>query len=506
MASSTASQDLDRTGIPGLDFILRGGLPRNQIYLLEGSSGAGKTTLALQFLLEGVRRGEKAVWCTLSETERQLDATARSHGWDLSGITLLNFTRANDGAASAEYSFFSPGDIELGDVTQAIMEMTARERPRRMVFDPFSDVKLLARDPLRYRRQVLQLREHLSDLGTTALLIQERGLDTPSDPAAEGVVHGIFELSQHAPDYGRPRRRLRIHKLRGVNYREGFHDVSIRSGGVTVFPRLVASDHARPPEREEVSSGIERLDVMLGGGLDRGASLLIMGPAGAGKSTLSSQFVGAAAERGEHSVVYLFDETRRAFLARADGLNMATRAHVDAGRIRLLQVDPAEFSPGEFAHEVRSQVEEHGARMVVIDSLNGYLTGMPDEHHLAMHMHELLTYLSLQNVVTILTLNQHGIVGSAPVSPVDVSYLADAAMLLRYFEADGAVRRAASVVKRRCGPHEVHIREMTISPPGVQLGETLREFRGVLTGQPDYAGGSTQLSGGVSGPKGRADA
>lgn len=420
---------------------------------------------------------------------------------------MLNLTRSNGQAPTdAEYSFFSPGDIELSDVTQSIMDMTAREKPRRMVFDPFSDVKLLARDPLRYRRQVLQLREHFSQLGTTVILIQERGLGIPSDPAAEGVVHGIFELSQHAPDYGKPRRRLRVHKLRGVNYREGYHDVSIRTGGVTVFPRLIAAEHARPPERGEVSSGVERLDEMLGGGLDRGASLLIMGPAGAGKSTLGSQFVGAAAERDESAVVYLFDETERAFIARADGLHMRTAEHVASGRVKLMQVDPAEFSPGEFAHEVRAEVERRNARVVVIDSLNGYLTGMPDEHHLAMHMHELLTYLSLQNVVTILTLNQHGIVGGSPMSPVEVSYLADSAMLLRYFEADGAVRRAASVVKRRCGPHEVHIREMTISPPGVQLGETLREFRGVLTGQPDYAGGSRQLSGGESGPEGRAHA
>lgn len=495
-----------RTGIPGLDSVLRGGLPAGQLYLLEGGSGAGKTTLALQFLMEGARAGEKVLWCTLSETEAQLDATARSHGWNLAGITLLNLGKTTTSGApgEGEYSFFSPGDIELGDIARAIMEATTREKPDRIVFDPFSDVRLLARDPLRYRRQVLQLREHFAALGSTVILIQESGLETAGDPAVEGVVHGILALYQHAPDYGTPRRRLRIHKLRGVAYREGFHDVVINTGGITVYPRLEAARHAEPPKREEVTTGVAALDTMLGGGLDRGASLLIMGPAGAGKSTMSSQFAAAACDRGERAVVYLFDENERAFLTRSDGLGMGVRRHVESGKLCVRQVDPAEFTPGEFAHAVRHQVEAEGAGLVVIDSLNGYLTGMPDEQHLAMHMHELLTYLSLKNVVTILTLNQHGIVGGTPSSPVEVSYLADSALLLRYFEAQGAVRRAASVVKRRCGPHEVYIREMTISPPGIQLGATLREFRGVLTGNPDYAGGIPALSGGDAGPKGQA--
>lgn len=493
------------TGIPGLDTVLRGGLPAGQLYLLEGSAGAGKTTLALQFLMEGVRRGQKVLWCTLSETPAQLAATARSHDWDLSGITMLNLGgsgRAGE-LPDVEYSFFAPGDIELGDIAQSIMESTERENPARIVFDPFSDIKLLARDALRYRRQVLQLREHFARLGATVILIQERGIEAPDDPAAEGVVHGILALYQHAPDYGKPRRRLRVHKLRGVDYHEGFHDVVIRRGGVTVFPRLVAGEHERPARREEVSSGVPELDQMLGGGLDRGASLLIMGPAGVGKSTAANQFATAACERGEAAAVYLFDETERALLARTDGLGMPVRRHLSGGRLQVHQVDPAEFSPGEFAHAVRRQVENHGVTLVVIDSLNGYLTGMPDEQHLAMHMHELLTYLSLQNVLTILTLNQHGIVTGPPTSPVEVSYLADSALLLRYFEAEGAVRRAASVVKRRCGPHEVHIREMTISPPGIQLGTALREFRGVLTGNPEYAGKAPVLSGGAAGPRGQ---
>ena len=479
---------VDPTGIAGLDDILKGGLPRGQLYLLEGASGAGKTTLGLQFLMEGVRRGETALWCTLAETESQLRTTARTHGWDLHGVHIANVGDVGEGQADGEYSFFSPGEVELHDVTQAIFEVADRIRPRRVVFDPFSDVKLLARDPLRYRRQLLQLREHFARLGATVLLIQEHGLDLPSDPAGEGVVHGIIGLYQNAPDYGKPRRRLRVHKLRGVDYREGFHDVSIKTGGVVVYPRLSAAEHALPESREEVTSGVEGLDRMLGGGLHRGSSLLVMGPSGAGKSTMCTQFAVAAAARGERAVIYLFDETLRAFQARAEGLQMPLAHHMRDGLVDIVQIDPAEFSPGEFTHMVRADVEGGKARLVAIDSLNGYLSGMPDETHLAMHMHELLTYLALRNVVTLLTMNQQGLLGETQSVPADVSYLADAAILLRYFESAGAVRRAASVVKRRCGPHEVLIRELTVAASGLQVGDALQAFRGVLTGQPEALG------------------
>lgn len=492
------TQELDPTGVPGLDDVLKGGLPPGQLYLLEGASGAGKTTLGLQFLMEGVARGQTVLWCTLAETESQLRATARAHGWDLAGVTIVNLAEGGNagGLLGEEYSFFSPGDVELGDVTDAILEVADRIRPRRVVFDPFSDVKLLARDPLRYRRQLLQLREHFARLGATVLLIQEHGLDAPNDPAGEGVVHGIIALYQHAPDYGRPRRRLRVHKLRGLAYREGFHDMSIDTGGVVVFPRLEAGAHALPAVREEISSGVAELDQMLGGGLDRGSSLLVMGPSGAGKSTVCSQYAVASAQRGERAAIYLFDETRRAFFARCEGLGLPVAQYIEQGLIQLVQVDPAEFSPGEYAHMLRRSVEHDDVKLVVIDSLNGYLTGMPDEKHLAMHMHELLTYLSLRNVVTLLTLNQHGLVGDVPSTPVDVSYLADSAILIRYFEAAGAVRRAMSVVKRRFGPHEVLIREMAVSPPGVRFGPALHQFQGVLTGQPEWRGDSGELANG----------
>ncbi|HEX4885258.1 MAG TPA: ATPase domain-containing protein [Casimicrobiaceae bacterium] len=495
--SSTDVRPPDPTGIPGLDYVLRGGLPAGHLYLVQGTAGAGKTTLALQFLMEGARRGESVVWCTLSETEAQIRAIARSHDWDLSGIRVVNLTDRSGGTTlpDAQYSFFSPADIELDDVTRAVVDLIERERPRRLVFDPFSDVRLLARDPLRYRRQVLELREHFERAGVTVLLILEQDVlgAAAADPAAEGIVHGIFGIYQTAPDYGRPRRRMRILKLRGLNYREGFHDLALNTGGIVVFPRLVASDHAQPSDAPPASTGLEALDAMLGGGLDRGASLLITGPAGTGKSTLASQFAVAAARRGERAALYLFDETLRAFDARSDGLRLGVDAPEVRDLVRVVQVDPAEVSPGEFAHNVRRAVEEDGCTLVTLDSLNGYLSAMPDERHLALHMHELLTYLSLRRVVTILTVNQTGFSAGAVESPVEVSYLADTVLALRYFEADGAVRRAASVVKRRCGGHEFTIRDMEIAPGGVRFGHPLSEFRGVLTGQPEYTGAPGQL-------------
>ena len=491
------------TGVPGLDDILRGGLPKGHLYLVEGDAGAGKTTLGLQFLLEGQRRGEKTLWVSLSETEAQLRGTAASHNWDLSGIEIRNLTQSGTGVPDAQYSFFSPADIELTDITKAVMEVADAVGPDRVVFDPFSDIKLLARDPLRYRRQVLELREYFVRRKCTVLLIQERTSESSSrDPSAEGVVQGVLALYQSSPDFGRQRRRLRVHKLRGVAFREGFHDVSILTGGMRVYPRLVAAEHAEAPKDEEISTGLAEFDTMLGGGIDRGASLLILGPAGVGKSTISCQLSVSRVAQGESVAVYLFDETERAYVARGEGLGMGVKKLIQGGRLNVRQVDPAEFTPGEFAHTVRQEVERNGARLVVIDSLNGYLNGMPDERHLSLHLHELLTYLSNQNVVTVLTMNQHGFMGDSVQAPVDVSYLADVALLLRYFEAEGALRRAASVMKRRCGPHEVHIREMTITKDGVHVGRVLTEFRGVLTGQPDYTGRSSGLSGGVPLPTG----
>ncbi|WP_422925075.1 ATPase domain-containing protein [Singulisphaera sp. PoT] len=484
------------TGVPGLDHILGGGLLAHQLYIVEGDSGAGKTTLALQFLLEGMRRGEKTIWCTLSETESQLLTTARSHGWDLTGIEICNLAMTEASLkADSQYSFFSPGDIELDDVTKAVTSLVERINPSRVVFDPFSDVRLLAQDPLRYRRQVLSLREFFAGRRCTVLLVQElpRGALTSDDNSAEGVVQGVISLHQSVPDYGRKRRRLNVHKLRGVRFRDGFHDFSIETGGLRVYPRLVASEHFDSFTNETISSGVPELDALLGGGLNRGTSLLAMGPAGVGKSTLAGQFAAAALRRGERAAFFLFDETSRAFVARSEGLGMGLYQYIKAGQATLRQVDPAEFTPGEFAHLVRRVVEQDDTKLVVIDSLSGYLNGMPDERFLSMHLHELLTYLSYRNTLTILTANEHGIVGEGLHGAVDVSYLADAALMLRYFEAFGGVRRAISAVKRRMGPHETLIRELTIAPPGIKIGGPLKDFHGVLTGQPAFIGSSQHL-------------
>ena len=483
--------------MPGLDDVVRGGLPAGHLYLLEGPAGAGKTTFGLQFLMEGVRRGERVLWCSLSDTLSQLEAASRSHGWSLDGIVVVNLAEEPSvGAPGDEYTFFSPAEIELTDVTRTIVSTIERERPARVVFDPFSDVRLLARDPLRYRRQILQLRACFQAAGSTVLLIQESHLDVdrPSDRAAEGMVHGVFRLTQDAPDYGRPRRRLRILKLRGVDYREGAHDVRLRHGGLSVYPRLVAAEHGAPEEVRSVSTKAPALDAALGGGLDLGMSLLLMGPAGIGKSTLCSQIASALCADDARAALYLFDETTRALYARADSLGLPLREQSAAGRVMVRKVDPAEFSPGEFAHAIRTGVEEQAVRLVVIDSLNGYLAGMPDEKHLALHVHELLQYLSHRNVVTLLTLNQQGLIGSDPQVPVDISFLSDAAILMRYFETGGQVRRAMSIVKRRCGPHEAMLREFTIGPQGLALGGTLERFRGVLTGVPEQVENSAPRS------------
>jgi circadian clock protein KaiC len=477
------------TGISGLDDILGGGFPRDHLYLIEGDSGAGKTTLGLQFLLEGRRNGEQTVWVTLSETERDLRETAFSHGWSLDGIEICNLATSEENlGGESEYSFFSPADIELRDVTQAVLQMIERVQPRRVVFDPFSDIRLLARDPLRYRRQVLALREDLTTRGCTVLLMQDATRGATLDPQAEALVHGFITLEHRAPEYGGQRRRIRVHKLRGVPFRDGYHDFSIITGGLAVFPRLVAGEHREEFAEEQVPSGIEALDALLGGGAERGSSLLALGPAGVGKTALATQYAVAAVQRGERAALFLFDETLRAFRARGEGLGMNVTEHMNSGRMTARHVDAAELSPGEFTYLVRQAVERESARVVVIDSLNGYLSAMPEERFLTTHLHELLTYLSHRSVLTILTLGQHGLVGDGVQSPVDVSYLADTVLVLRYFEAFGAVRRALSVVKKRSGAHEATIRELMLSPQGVQVGKTLAEFEGILSGHPRYTG------------------
>jgi circadian clock protein KaiC len=477
-----------------MDEVLGGGLPKGHIYLVEGESGAGKSTIGLHFVLEGRRLGERTLWITMSETERELHDAARSHGWALDGVDILNLVVSQEVLKSEEkYSFFAPADVEFNDTTRAIVAAVERIKPARVVFDPFSDIRHLVRDTLRYRRQVLALRDFFAEQQCTVLLMQEMTRGASGDIQAEALTHGYLTLHQDSPEYGGQRRRLRIHKMRGIAFRDGYHDFAIHTGGIRVYPRLVAAQHFDDLPEESISSGMDRLDNLLHGGVDRGSSMLIMGAAGVGKSTLATQYAAAAAARGEPVALFIFDETLRTWKARSEKLGMDIGKHVASGIVRPRQIDTAEFSPGQFAHLVMNAVEA-GAQMVVIDSLSGYLSAMPEERFLSTHVHELLTFLSYRNVVTILTLAQHGLVGERVQSPVDLSYLADTVLLLRYFEAFGSVKRALSVVKKRSGPHEVLIREMQLGPPeGIKIGEPLTQFQGVLTGRPIYTGEEPEL-------------
>ena len=481
------------TGIAGLDAVLGGGLPQGHIYLLEGESGAGKTTLGLQFLLEGHRRGERTLWITLSETERQLLQSARSHGWTLEGIEVCNpVAPARIHQPDEKYSFFSPADVELDEIRNAIVAATERVQPSRIVFDPFSDIRHLAREALRYRREVLSLREFFNEHKATVLLMQELTRGAGGDLQAEALVHGYLTLHQDAPEYGGQRRRLRIHKMRGMSFRDGFHDFLIETGGIAVYPRLIAAEHVEDHVEETTMSGVPSLDSLLGGGVERGSSMLIMGAAGVGKSTLATQYAIAATSRGERAAIFIFDEAVRTFRARAEKLGFPLRQRVAEGALTLRQIDSAELSPGQFTNLVMGAVDS-GATTVVIDSLSGYLSTMPEERFLAAYLHELLTTLNHRNVLTIVTLAQHGLVGESVAAPIDVSYLADTVLLIRYFEAFGHIRRALSVVKKRSGPHEVAVREMRIEAGGITVGEPITNFQGVLTGRPQFTGTSGQV-------------
>jgi circadian clock protein KaiC len=471
------------TGVTGLDDILSGGLPANRVYLVQGDPGAGKTTLATQFLLEGVRRGERVLYVTLSETRDELIAGAASHGWSLDGVDIHEMSgSATADGADDENTLYVPGDIELGERMDRLLVEIDRVKPSRIVVDSCTELRLLAQTALRFRRQVLALKADLSKRDCTVLLI-ENPVNAGGDPLLQSLVHGVIVMEQIQIVYGAERRRLRVNKLRESAFRGGYHDMRIRPEGVVVFPRLVASEHHVSFERELTSSGLEPLDQMLGGGLDRGSSTLILGPAGSGKSALTNQYVSAAAQRGERAAVFTFDEGLGTLYSRAEGLGMPLRRFVEAGKVTVQQVDPAELSPGEFVSVVRDAVEHDKARVVVIDSLNGYLQAMPQEEFLAAQLHELLAYLRQHGVVVIMVVAQHGFIGVA--APVDVSYLADNVILTRFFEAEGRVRKAISVVKKRAGRHQDTIREFSLGKGGLQVGEPLTRFRGVLNGTPE---------------------
>jgi len=480
------------TGIEGLDYILGGGFPVHRMYLIEGDPGAGKTTLALQFLLAGARQGEPGVYATLSETEEELRDVARSHGWSLDGITVCELQTAEESLkADSQYTFFHPSEVELSETTRSVLETVERVKPRRVVFDSLSEMRLLARDSLRYRRQILALKHYFTGRSSTVLLLDYTGATT-GDFQLQSLTHGVLALEQLMPGYGGQRRRLRVQKVRGIPYRDGYHDYTIHTGGLRVFPRLVAADHPRVFAPGVVSSGVAELDSILGGRLDRGTSVMILGPSGVGKSTLAAKYVSAAMGDGERAAIYTFDEAPASWLERGERLGFGLGKHLEEGRLSICQVDPAELSPGQFAHDVRRMVEA-GTRLVVIDSLNGYQHAMPDERHLVLHLHELLSYLNQHGVVTLLVMAQSGLLGEALQSPVDLSYLADTVILVRYFEAFGEVRKAISLLKRRTGTHESSVRELRIGPDGLHVGREIKEFNGVLTGHLQYTGGAEPL-------------
>jgi circadian clock protein KaiC len=484
------------TGIKGLDAVLNGGMPAHHVYLLEGTPGTGKTTMALQYLLAGRREGESVMYVTLSETTDELTIIARSHGWSLDGITLFELSTGKEQLESDDqYTVFHPGEVELSETTRRICAEVDRIQPSRVVFDSLSEMRLLAREPLKYRRQVLALKQFFVGRKCTVLLLDDQ--TAQSDLQLQSICHGVIVLERVWMEYGGARRRLIANKMRGLAYREGYHDFKIQTGGVVVFPRIGAVEARENPDfygpRRCISSGIEDLDAVFGGGLDEGTSTLLIGPAGTGKSTLVTQFAYAVSRSGSRVACFLFEETRENFLDRARGLGLDLTEALSRGTITVQQIDAAEMSPGEFAHVVRESVEVSDARLIVIDSLNGYMNSMPSENYLVIQMHELLTFLNQRRVLTLMTLAQHGLVGSAMASPVDVTYLADTVVVLRYFEAFGQVMQALSVIKRRTGAHEHTIRQFHLKSTGIELGEPLRDFEGVLTGVPSYKGSREAL-------------
>ena len=477
------------SGVAGLDDILGGGFPRGCLYLIEGRPGAGKTTLALQFLLEGGRIGEKCLYVTLSETKQELEAVAQSHAWNLDGITVIELS-AVERATNAELranTLFQSADAELAQLSKLVMDELEMTKPSRVVLDSLSEMRLLAQNPSRYRRTILGLKQRITELGCTVLLLDDQSMEG-TNVQVHSLVHGVVALNTAPLGFGIFRRSLAVTKMRGVKFREGNHDFVIKTGGLHVFARLIAKDFHAEFAKSCASSGNTQLDKLLGGGLHFGTSNLFIGPAGSGKSTIASMFAHAAAARGESVKYYVFDESRMTLLQRARDMNIDLLPYIESGRITIDQVDPASISPGELAFRIREAVEREETRVVVLDSLNGYINAMPDEEFLHLHLHELLSYLNQQGVMTVMILAQHGLIGPMG-APVDVSYLADSVIVTRFFEALGNIRKAISIIKKRSGAHETTVRELTMQHNGVTVGPALTEFQGVLTGVPSYLGG-----------------
>ena len=481
------------TGVEGLDDVLGGGLPCNNLYLVQGDPGSGKTTLALQFLLEGVRRGENVFYITLSETRRELTKTAASHGWSLDGIPMLELSDLEVLTRPEGQTVFHSSELELNQINQRLLDEVRKLQPRRIVFDSVSEFRLMAETPLRYRRKLLSMKQEYAKYKSTILLLDDNSSHAlvETDPQVQSIAHGVIEVSQDTPDYGVTRRRLLVRKLRGVKFREGFHDFTIVKGGLRVFPRLAAAEHHTHFEPKPMPSGITELDDLLGGGLDYGTTTLILGQAGTGKTNIALHYAVQMAKRGEQSIILTFDETLNVLRKRAKELGLNMEKFLANGVIAVQQVDPAELSPGEFANRIVNAVGR-GCKMVVIDSLNGYLNAMPGERYLSNQLHELSSYLNQQGVMTVFILAQHGWLAAE--ATVDISYLADTVLNVRFFEAVGSVKQAIAVIKKRTGYHERTIREFRLETgKGIRLGSPLQDFHGVLTGTPVFHGNAQQI-------------
>lgn len=483
----------DATGIAGLDDILLGGLPHGHVYLLEGEPGTGKTTLAMDFLRAGLKRGEITLYVTLSETAAELRLVSQSHNWDLDAVNIVELERdIARHATETQYTVFEATEVELGDTMGQVYKAAEDLRPDRIVIDSLSELRLLSRDSLRFRRELLGMKRFFAELGATVLMLDDRTLDL-HEGLLQSIAHGVIRLERLTTEFGAERRRLIVSKMRGSRFREGYHDYRVKTGGIQVYPRLIASEHRNTTLPGELLSGIANLDDLLGGGLDHGTSTMLLGPSGVGKSTISAMYAAAAAAKGERVEIFLFDENLGTYLARDTGLRLGLAEHLESGMITIRQVDPAEISPGEFSSLLRQAVEDRGMKHLVLDSLNGLIQAMPGEQTLMIQVHEMLSYLNQSNITTIISLAQHGLVGAGLASAADLSYVADTLVLLRFFEAFGELRKAVSVVKKRTGIHEKTLRELEIVPGGLKVGEPLRQFQGIFTGVPQTFDGEAGL-------------